>query len=423
MDETKYWLWMSMVFGIGNPRIWEVVCLFEDVVEAFSSLKDEPDSVPLTAKEKDAVRKLSISAAEEHIAQCEKIGVSLAGYSSSDYPPQLRNIYAPPAVIYYKGNISCLIGTRTITAVGTRKASDYGIETAYRVCSDLAKNGYVIVSGFALGTDITAHMAAVNKERPTAAVLGCGVDVDYPKPNFKYRDKILENGGVFVSEYPPGTPPLSQNFPKRNRILAGLGRAAIVFEASVRSGSLITADLAAEQGREVFCLPPADIFSNAFSGNIELLRSGAAPLYSVMDIMDHYAIGGPVDTEIRDTEYKGISSFAVKDIRPKDDSITLDELKAIVKKVKPRKKQKTETESVSEEAAQEKISIKNDDLRSEMTEIQQSIYDIISEGAVHADIISEKLDLDPSELMTELTELEILGAVRSLPGKMFEIIA
>lgn len=137
-----------------------------------------------------------------------------------------------------------------------------------------------------MGIDIASHLEAVSVNRPTICVMGCGLDVDYPKDNFRYREAVLKSQGLFVSKYPPETVSHSQNFPKRNMILAALGMAALVFEGSNRSGSLITANLALDQGKEVFCLPPADIFSSSFSGNISMLRDGAKLLLSAEDVME-----------------------------------------------------------------------------------------------------------------------------------------
>jgi DNA processing protein len=336
------------------------------------------------------------------------------------YPPQLRHIANPPAVLYYKGDIRCISGKRTVTAVGTRNASDYSLRTASYICGELARYGVTIISGFAVGTDITAQLAAADLGRPSACVLGCGVDVDYPRVNFPYRDHILETGGVFISEYPPGTPPHSQHFPFRNRILAALGRVTIVFEASLKSGSLITANLSLDQGREVFCLPPADIMSESYSGNCHLLQTGASPLMEPQDVLDCFRIGGSSDSEIR-TESAGIMSkfgFVPDDedkLRVRREMLARANVSkgigdisgVVVTPVRRAKKLSAPEKNVPD--------------LSGLTETQKSIAELLMDGAVHADVIAQKLDMDAGELMTELTELEILGIIDSLPGKMFEI--
>lgn len=423
MDEAKYWLWLSMIFGTGSQRIWETISLYGTAIKAYCALNSDISELNLSDKEIRNITGVSIEKASEYIEQCRKMGIEIIGYSSEEYPKQLRHIFNPPAVLYYKGNISCLNGTRTITSVGTRTPTNYGLDTAYRICGDLARNGFVIVSGFALGTDITSHIAAVDAQRPTACVMGCGIDVNYPKNNFMFRDTILENGGVFISEYPPGTQPHSHNFPKRNRILAALGMATMIFEAASGSGSIITADFAAEQGREVFCLPPADIFSKAFAGNIELLRDGATPLYDVSDVIDLFRIGGAIDMEIREESDLGVSSFGRRSIVKTEKTMpSLDMIKSVRKRSAKRKKaEKNENDNAEKEKAEEIKKIEDNNITESMTDIQKKIYALFSGNKLHADFIAQKLEIDPANLMTELTELELLGAIRSLPGKMFEI--
>ena len=420
MDETKYWMWLTKVFGTGSRRIWEVMCLFETAAEAYQSLTEHSVELKLNEKETANLEKTELSAVEEFIEKCREKGIGVVGYSDKDYPHQLRHLFNPPAILYYKGNISCLSGTRTVTTVGTRNASDYGLKAASTICGELAAKNVVIVSGFAVGIDIATQLAAVEKNRPTAAVMGCGVDVDYPKPNGQFRDKILKSGGVFVSEYPPGTQPLPQNFPVRNRILAALGRAAIVFEASQKSGSLITARLASEQGRELFVLPPADIFSSRYSGNLELLREGAQPLYSTDDVLDCFRFGNSVDTEIRDSLRYGFTGReagiiwegrAVKKA-DKEKIIVIPRKNAPIEE--PEKKQE-KPPAVSEKTAEDDIN------NEELTDIQRRIAEELRNGRLHADELCRKLEIDSAELMTELTEMEILGTITSLPGKMYEL--
>jgi len=420
LNETKYWLWLSMVFGVGSRRIWEAMSLFSSPHEAYQAIRSGSAELRLSSKETKNVDNTDISAAEQLIERCEDKGISLAGYSSPEYPPQLRHIANPPAVLYYRGNIGCLKGTRTVTAVGTRNASDYGIRVTRAVCRELAAAGVVIVSGFAVGTDITAQLSAADSGRPSACVLGCGVDIDYPRGNVQYREHILETGGVFISEYPPGTPPHSQNFPNRNRILAALGRAAVVFEASAKSGSLITANLAADQGRELFCLPPYDILSNACSGNSLLLRQGAIPLLSAQDILDCFRIGGANDREIRqeltavpEKIFSGTSPERQKLIREK----MLSELDMV-------DASEISTESDPAPENEEVPQVTHEPVKREIPElsgIRKSIAELMADGAVHADFIAQTLGTDASVLMVELTEMEIEGIIRSLPGKMFEL--
>ncbi|MDE6775131.1 MAG: DNA-processing protein DprA [Ruminococcus sp.] len=309
MEDKIYWIWLSLVFGTASRRLWQIMNMYESAGEAFYEIHSGNIGKFLNGKEQQSVREITLKNAESIAKECRKRNIEITAYSDSDYPRSLRYISVPPAVLYYKGNINCITGTKTITSVGTRHASEYSISAASRICSELAKHNIIIVSGFAVGIDIASNLAAVSVNKPTVCVMGCGVDVDYPRDNFQYRDKILDAGGLFISEYSPDIPPVSSHFPKRNRIMAALGRASIVFEASSRSGALITAHQAAEQGRDVFVLPPADIFSNAYSGNIALLKEGAIPLTGAEDIIDFFSHGSPADNVVKAEAFAVLSSY------------------------------------------------------------------------------------------------------------------
>lgn len=417
MNETKYWVWLSMVFGIGSRRIWELMRFFQTAGEAYDDLKGGASALNFKENESQKIAKTDISLAERLIENCANKGIEVIGYGSRLYPPQLRYVANPPAVLYYNGNISCLIGTRTATAVGTRRASAYGLRVTAQICRELALKGIVIVSGFAVGTDITAQLAAADAGRPSACVLGCGIDVDYPRDNVRFRDHILDTGGVFVSEYPPGTQPHSGNFPCRNRILAALGRVAIVFEAAAKSGSIITANLASDQGRELFCLPPADITSSAYSGNVQLLRQGAAPLLSAQDVLDCFRIGGPNDSEIRsDISAKGFAPVMEPDPQRKRE--LMEEMLARMN-VTQGMPEAPQTEAVPAENTNKPAA--EPDL-SGLEGVQLEIARLLVKGPLHADVIAQRTGADAASLMAELTELELTGCIRSLPGKMFELI-
>ncbi|MBE6862842.1 MAG: DNA-protecting protein DprA [Ruminococcus sp.] len=417
MNGTKYWVWLSMIFGAGSRRIWEAMRLAphpEDVYEMLASgqLNDRLDE-----NEIRSIASTSVSDAEKFIEDCRKKGIEVISCSDSEYPPQLRHILNPPAVLYYRGNISCLRGARAVASVGARKACSYSLEAASRICGELARNDITIVSGFAMGIDITSHLAAAEIGRPTACVLGCGVDVDYPRENVRFRDKITESGGVFISEYPPGTPPHSFNFPKRNRILAALARAVIVFEASSKSGSLITASLAAAEGREVFVLPPADIFAGRFTGNTVLLRDGAQILLSADDVLECLRVTPTGGWDIYRDMPSEVSYFGVSELSAKGRRKISDKPSAENKK----EKKKRGEESPLAEIIKSEIpgtGQKQEPVR-EYTPVQHRILDAIGDDEVHADIIIQKAGLTSSEFMLEMTELEISGAIKSLPGKVY----
>jgi DNA processing protein len=213
----------------------------------------------------------------------EKYRVRIVTQDDAAYPMNLKNIFDPPLVLFLRGNI--LPGDDfSIAIVGTRMATIYGMNMARKISSQLGQLGFTIISGGARGIDTSAHQAALKINARTIAVLGCGVDVVYPEENSRLFEQIVQRGAL-VSEFPMGTLPLRQNFPRRNRIISGLSIGVVVIEAPRRSGALITASSALEQGRDVFCVPgQADSFT--MKGSHQLLREGARLVEDVNDIME-----------------------------------------------------------------------------------------------------------------------------------------
>ena len=199
------------------------------------------------------------------------------------YPPRLREIADPPLALHCRGNMD-LLASPSLAVVGSRRASPYALNAAAHLVRQLAPTGLTIVSGLARGVDAAAHEAALDSGAPTIAVLGTGIDLVYPRCNARLFTRI-ERQGLIVSEFPPGTPPLRENFPVRNRIISGLTLGTLIVEASSRSGSLITARLAAEQGREVFAVP-GSIFSAASEGGHRLVQYGAKLVHDADDVLD-----------------------------------------------------------------------------------------------------------------------------------------
>ena len=202
------------------------------------------------------------------------------------YPQQLKNIYNPPTKIYVLGNKE-ILKQKGIAIVGARKATEYGKEVAFRFSKELSARGINIISGLALGIDTYAHLGTLQQEwiGKTIAVLGSGLDVIYPKQNIGLVREILKRGGCIISEYPLGTKPEKLHFPQRNRIISGLSKGVLVVEASEKSGSLITADFALEQGKEVFAVP-GDIIKLTSIGTNSLIKQGAKLVTNYIDILE-----------------------------------------------------------------------------------------------------------------------------------------
>lgn len=213
----------------------------------------------------------------------ESVRESVIALSDPHYPALLREIIDPPLVLHAIGNRS-LLGSTAIAIVGSRRASPYGINASRQLTSDLAASGLTIVSGLARGIDAAAHEAALDAHAATIAILGTGIDVIYPRSNVRLFRRI-ERDGLILSEFAPGTPPMPENFPMRNRVISGLCAGTVIVEATSRSGSLITARMAAEQGREVFAVP-GSIFSKGSEGTHRLIQYGAKLVHDADDVFD-----------------------------------------------------------------------------------------------------------------------------------------
>lgn len=220
---------------------------------------------------------------EDVVKELEKGEIRVVSLLEEDYPERLRQIFDPPFLLYYRGRLPGR-EERTAAIVGSRKATDYGRYVSYTMGRFLGENGANVISGMALGADTFAHKGALDGKGRTTAVLGSGVDLYTPPSNRPLAEDILERGGCLLSEFPPGTPALPKNYPRRNRIISGLAECVIVVEAAVKSGTSITAALALEQGKDVYAVP-GNITNPYSQGTNRLIKDGAIPLLSPEDLL------------------------------------------------------------------------------------------------------------------------------------------
>jgi len=287
MSSLKYWLWLSACPGIGLARKKNLLEYFGSPENIHAAGNDDyldiegiksSDILNLTNKD--------LSNANEIISSCAKAGCRIVTFGDSDYPERLRNIYDPPMVLYVKGSLPYIDDEPVVGVVGTRKCTVYGYKIAEKTGYKLSKYGIIVVTGLASGIDSAASKGALKGGKATIGIIGCGLDVIYPYENKKLFEYVTHYGAI-ISEYPPGTEPNKFNFPARNRLISGISLGVAVIEAPVKSGALITARNATEQGRDVFSLPGnVGVASNEGSNN--LLREGAIPFISVEDIIDQY---------------------------------------------------------------------------------------------------------------------------------------
>lgn len=284
-----YWLWLAQCNEVKDGVKAALVRQFEDPERLFFAEKQEildAEIEGLTGDHLDILLRHDLSAAEETLSDCAKAGLRVLTYDSPLYPRRLKAIYDPPIVLYYRGTLPDFDKLPTIGVVGTRHPSVYGRQAAKRLGGEIAAAGGLVVSGLAEGIDGAAMEAALSAGFPAVGVLGCGADVVYPRKH-KALFQETERLGCILSEYAPGSPPLGWHFPRRNRIISGLSCGVVVVEAPERSGSLLTAKHALEQGRDVFVVP-GNVDMESFRGSNRLLRSGAIAVSSGRDVMEEY---------------------------------------------------------------------------------------------------------------------------------------
>ncbi|MBQ8920749.1 MAG: DNA-processing protein DprA [Oscillospiraceae bacterium] len=410
----RYWVWLSLVFGAGSAGLTRYIHDYEtpdavcDAMRA-GTLRGLPQSAAKGMTEH------TLNEADSIVYYCRQHGILLLPIKSPYYPEELRRIPAPPVLLTALGNAELLQRPQKLAIVGTRKPSPYTEEVTAAMVAGLRGHDITVVSGFAKGIDTLAHTAALNSGLPTIAVLGCGINVNYPRENSQLRERMLTCGnGLFLSEYMPGVQPLPANFPKRNRILSGLCYATAVMEAAARSGSLVTARCALEQGREVLCVPPADLFDPRYAGVIPFLREGAAPLMGPDDLLSPYDSYYPPAPSEEPLLSEDADSAALPLLLHHAEPDTAEEPAAPKKAEKQAEPAKRPAPSAAKPAAE--IPLPEDPQ-------ERAIVQYLAEnGDTYADDIADALDLDLSELLNALLSLELSGYVESLFGKQYRAV-
>lgn len=422
MDDGAYYrrlyrLWAVIAFGAASKTLSELYERFGNAESLYAAVtQDETVRNGLPAETVRGADSITLSSAERVMELCEKQNIKIVTADEEAFPSRLREIYNPPTVLFYKGDISEINDRLNIGVVGTRKPSDYSRKTAAAIVHTLAKHGFDIISGFAEGIDICAHLECIKSGGRTFAVVGSGLDYPYPKNNIPYRE-IIEENGAMISEFLPGTQPYPGNFLQRNRILAGLSMGVAVIEAGVQSGSLNSAAHAVSQGKPVFAVPPCDLFDSRYRGNVSLIREGAIPLMGARDIYGEYCLN--TSHIIVANENTSAQLSKIKEIADKAAEAEREREK---KKPAAHKSPQKKTENISE-PEQKPITKKQprqvsaEELESFSDPVQRKIISKLSESSsMRADELSAELDTDIDEILTALTELEIMGNIQSQSG-------
>ncbi len=283
--ENDYIMWLSSVPNINTETKYNLIDYFGSAEQIYNSnIKDIAEAKLLSGYEINAIKASKIKYnIDNELNKLEKSPIKYYTYNDNEFPKSLNKMKNPPLGLFVWGEIPNSVYP-FVSIIGTRKSSEYGVTVAHKIAYELAENGITVVSGMAYGIDSVAHKAAIEAHGKTIAVLGCGADICYPAANRSLRDKIIENGCV-VSEFPLGTPSHKFNFPYRNRIIACLSSAVVVIEGESKSGTLITAGHALDNGREVLAVP-GNITSALSTAPNKLIADGCAPVLCTQDILD-----------------------------------------------------------------------------------------------------------------------------------------
>ncbi len=282
--DKRYWVAFNLVKGIGAVRLQALRDHFGDLTLAWQAPLEALQAAGLSPKLAERVAQIRASVdLDKYMAKLASQGIQIVTWDDELYPARLKEIEQPPPVLYLRGTLTTE-DAWAVAVVGTRRVSAYGRQVAEELAACLANNGVTVVSGLARGVDAIAHQSVLKAGGRTIAVLGCGVDRIYPPEHAQLAEKIMA-GGALLSDYAPGTPPDATNFPPRNRIISGLSMATVVVEAGETSGALITAQFAADQGREVFAVP-GNILAAQSKGTNRLIAQGAHPMLSANDLLD-----------------------------------------------------------------------------------------------------------------------------------------
>ncbi len=400
MNMDLYWVWLSCGLGAAASCL-DLISYYEwNPYEIYGATLTELFRLNVVGrKQLERLKSFPIEKAEEILSISKQRGWKIITPSNKLYPQNLITLQDLPLVLYVDGDETVLNRELSVSIVGARKASDYGKAVARALSSAMASVGFTIVSGGALGIDSEAHRGAILEKGKTVCVLGCGLGTNYLAENEELRREITENGAV-ITEYPPFTPAGRITFPQRNRIISGLTLGTVVVEAGERSGSLITARLAGEQGRDVFAVP-GDLVSSSFLGTNNLIRNGATAVFSPNDILEEYC-------------YRFFDK--INNVRFADDEIIRRAQEYLKEQGSEANKNPPKEKPMEIKAPKVKISAPE-----YLTEDAKSVYDFISENPVHVDEISYKCNLTVNKTLSALTELEVYGLVEQLSGRRYKL--
>lgn len=417
-ENAKYWIWLQNALGYSAK--------LSKIIDEFSSAKDLYNageiewrmSTSLTEKQVQKLITCDLNQSEEVIFSCNDNNWQIIDYDDSRYPNRLKQIIDPPAVLYACGELPDIDNLVAIGIVGTRKASEYAVKATHILSKGITEAGALVVSGGALGIDTYAHKGAISAGGKTVAVLGNGLGANYLKQNEALR-RIISQNGALVTEFQPFTPATKITFPLRNRIISGMSLGVVVVEAGVKSGSLITANLAINQNRDVYAVP-SSIMASEFAGTNKLISDGAKIALDPISILQDYAsdydtidlskVRSSVEIMLDSSE----QNLDLTDVKKKS-SKELNE-KPTVENNKVDKKYSFDN---LEQGRQHRLDVEDKVLK--LTGNNKKVYDCLSDQYMNIDDIIEKVDIPPAKVLSALTYLEIIKVIESASGKRFKL--
>ena len=407
-----HWIWLATRPDLSDRKKRAVLEVFPDPEDAYLADEKAFADMELSAEELASLLDKNLTQAEKILEACEEKDIRICVLSEEDYPFRLKNIDDPPLVLYYRGQLPDFDKAPAIAAVGTRKASAYGLTAARQLGFQLVRCGAILVSGAADGIDGAAMEGALKAGGIVVGVLGNGADVVYPKCNRRlFEDTRLR--GCLLSEFPPETPPYKWNFPKRNRSISGLCNGGLVVEAPARSGALITARQALEQGRDVFAMP-GNVGVDTSEGTNELLRSGAILARDGWDVVVEYQHLYP-ETVRRYDLAKAQLQLLTPD-REEPETKVAQEPQKPAKKAKNDKKQEKKPVDKEEKLVYSDLSAR----MASLTEQERHLVEKI-ENECLVDELIVRTGLPAGKVLAMLTLLEVRGFVKTLPGRRVKI--
>ncbi len=386
-----YWIWFAELKGLTLLQKHRLLELVGDPETLYHMAESGLDRTEIPENTRQALLQRDLQPAETILRSCRQKGIGILPIVDRAYPARLRNTPDAPVVLYYKGILPDWDKAPFIGIVGTRKASAYGLQVARRMGNQIAACGGFVVSGGASGADAAAMQGSLDAGVPVVGVLGCGVDVVYPRSNRRLFEATVDNG-CLISEYPPGGEPLAWHFPARNRIISGISSGVLVVEAPLKSGSLITARFALEQGRDVFVVP-GNIDNPACEGSNLLLQEGATPVLSGWDVISSYEFlyPGKLKKQLAPTNKPSVEPETTAD------------------KTETARKNPIDNGPISTYSVLENT-------QPALSQEEQAVYKLLTNQPQEPAELIAKLSLPAGKVLSVLTMLTVKGVVRKHPG-------